>query len=197
VTLVEIRSYRTVFELERRIYRIDRLKLNPGGIPVRGAVYLLALVVLTSLMSRAPLIGVPLRLLPWYIRDLAWPALSAGLLTMIRVEGRTFHLTARALMRYAVGPRHLSGMKACAKPGFRWRPGEVVILSDGCDARMRRSCYTGPGVVLASAAHECAERRAGIRGSRSELTLRELTNCAAPRGGRVLALARGARLWVR
>ena len=29
----EIRSYRRVFDLERRIYSIDRLRLNPGGVP--------------------------------------------------------------------------------------------------------------------------------------------------------------------
>ena len=35
---IEVRSYRTVFDLERRLYRIDRLRLNPGGVPVRGIV---------------------------------------------------------------------------------------------------------------------------------------------------------------
>jgi hypothetical protein len=34
---MEIRSFRRVFDLERRIYRVDRLRLNPGGIPVRGS----------------------------------------------------------------------------------------------------------------------------------------------------------------
>ena len=35
--LMEVRSYRRVFDLERRIYRVDRLRLNPGGVPVRGS----------------------------------------------------------------------------------------------------------------------------------------------------------------
>jgi hypothetical protein len=197
VTGVEIRSYRTVFDLERRIYRIDRLKLNPRGIPVRGVVYLLAIVALTTLLSRTPVLGVVVRTFPWYLRDLAWPALSAGLLTMIRVEGRAFHLTARALVRYAVGPRHLAGMQTCAKPGLRWSPGEMLILSDGCDSRMRRSLYRGPGVVLISSAHECAERKGGLLGRRSELRLRELADRPAPSNGRIVALIRGARLRVR
>ena len=34
--MIEIRSYRRVFDLERRIYSIDRVRLNPGGVPVRG-----------------------------------------------------------------------------------------------------------------------------------------------------------------
>ncbi len=41
--MIEIRSYRAVFDLERRIYRVDQLRLNPGGIPVRGVVYFLAI----------------------------------------------------------------------------------------------------------------------------------------------------------
>jgi hypothetical protein len=35
---MDIRSYRAVFDLERRIYRIDRLRLNPSGVPVRGVI---------------------------------------------------------------------------------------------------------------------------------------------------------------
>ena len=42
---MEIRSYRRVFDLERRIYRVDRLRLNPGGVPVRGVVYFLVILV--------------------------------------------------------------------------------------------------------------------------------------------------------
>ena len=37
--MMEIRSYRRVFDLERRVYSVDRLRLNPSGVPVRGIVY--------------------------------------------------------------------------------------------------------------------------------------------------------------
>ena len=30
-TRIEIRSYRAVFDLERRLYRIDGFRLNPSG----------------------------------------------------------------------------------------------------------------------------------------------------------------------
>ena len=51
---MEIRSYRAVFDLERRIYRIDRLRLNPAGVPVRGIVYFLALLAaIAGLRERA------------------------------------------------------------------------------------------------------------------------------------------------
>src|ERR1700685_3026622 len=92
--VIEIRSYRAVFDLERRIYRIDRLRLNPGGIPVRGVVYFLAILLAVLLAARLPLLAVVARALPWYLRDLALPGASAATLTVIRVEGRPFHLAA-------------------------------------------------------------------------------------------------------
>ena len=56
--VMEIRSYRRVFDLERRIYRIDRMRLNPGGVPVRGIVYFLVLLCGALMAARLPLIGV-------------------------------------------------------------------------------------------------------------------------------------------
>jgi hypothetical protein len=160
----EIRSYRSVFELERRIYRVDRVRLNPGGIPVRGVIYGLAIVLALVLAARLPVVGDGVSALPWYARELVLPALGAGLLTLIRVEGRAFHLAAAALMRHALGPRHLSGLRSCAAPGGRWFPEDLLVLPDGSDARLRRLRYTGPGAV----------RR--------------------PASGKVVALGRGARL---
>jgi hypothetical protein len=109
---IEIRSYRSVFDLERRIYRIDRLRLNPGGVPVRGAVYCIFLLLGVLLAGATPLVGVAVRALPWYLRELALPLGAAALLSVIRVEGRPFHLAARALLRYATGPRRLAGLHA-------------------------------------------------------------------------------------
>jgi hypothetical protein len=162
----EIRSYRSVFELERRIYRIDRVRLNPGGVPVRGVLYGLAIMLALALAARVPLLGEVPRALPWYVRELVLPVLAAGLLALIGVDGRAFHLAAAALLRYALGPRHLSGLRPCAAPGGRWRPEDLLLLPDGSDARVRRLRYTGPGAV----------RR--------------------PASGKVIVLERGARLHV-
>ncbi len=144
---MEIRSYRAVFDLERRIYRIDRLRLNPGGIPLRGVVYCLALLAALALLGALPLLGAAVRALPWYLRDIVLPAGGAALLTMIRVEGRPFHLAAAALLRHALGPRHLAGLRPCAPPARVWCPEELLMLPDGSDPRLRRLRYTGPGAV--------------------------------------------------
>jgi hypothetical protein len=197
---MEIRSYRAVFDLERRIYRVDRLRLNPGGIPVRGVVYFLAILLTTLIAAGLPLVGEAIGALPWYLRDLALPVASATVLSVIRIEGRPFHLAAYALLRYGVGSRQLAGVRPCSLPGARWRPEEILMLPDGSDGRMRRLRYTGPGAVLVAVAHERAEEGGGpVRPFKWSplLTLRELPARRALSSGQVIALAPGARLLVR
>jgi hypothetical protein len=200
---MEIRSYRRVFDLERRIYRVDRLRLNPGGVPVRGVLYFLAILSATLVAGRLPLLHVLGTAVPWYVRNLALPAASATVLTVIRIEGRTFHLAAHALVRYRQGPRWLVGVGRANAPGERWYPSEIVLLPDGSDSRMRRLRYVGPGAVLVATEHACAGRKLGGRSlcigrcRRARVTLRELPGRRALRSAQVIALARGARLLVR
>jgi hypothetical protein len=202
---MEIRSYRTVFDLERRIYRVDRLRLNPGGVPLRGIVYFLAILAVALIASSVPLLGSLMRTLPWYMRDLGLPGAGAAMLSMIRIEGRPFHLAARSLARCALGPRHLSGARPCragdcSRVGQRWYPPPILLFPDGSDARLRRMRYTGPGTVLVAAAHRRTEWRVGQVGRllrRSDMTLSGLAGRRAPARGQVIALRRGARLRVR
>ena len=56
---IEIRSYRAVFDLERRLYRVDGLRLNPSGVPVRGIVALAALLATVLAAQRLPFAGTP------------------------------------------------------------------------------------------------------------------------------------------
>ncbi|HYM44958.1 MAG TPA: hypothetical protein VES65_02190 [Solirubrobacteraceae bacterium] len=177
---MEIRSYRAVFDLERRIYRVDRLRLNPGGVPVRGVVYFLALLAAILLAGRAPLLRSVLGALPWYVLDVALPGASAALLTVIRIEGRPFHLAAQALARHRLGPPEWAGLHVCRSgsrgaPGTRWWPQEVLLLPDGSDGRMRRLRYTGPGAVLVTVAHardgRASDGRGPLRGPAGRLAI--------------------------
>ncbi len=196
----EIRSYRCVFDLERRLYRIDRLRLNPTGVPLRGIVYFLALLVAVLLVGALPLVGLLVRMLPWYLRDLGAPCACAALLTLIKIEGRPFHLAALALVRYGVGPRELSGLRPCCGADRRWRLDELIVLADGSDSRLRRLRYRGPGTVLVSAAHvRSGWRRGLVRGllRRADMRLVALPAKPRPAQGQVIALADGARIEVR
>ena len=201
---MEIRSYRAVFDLERRIYRVDRLRLNPGGVPVRGVVYFLALLATVLVVGRAPLLRTVSGALPWYMIDVALPGASAALLTVIRIEGRPFHLAAQALLRHRMQSRQTVGLRAArtgsggvgAGLGARWYPSEILLLPDGSDAGMRRLCYTGPGAVLVTLAHERIESPGRV-GMRPRLTVRESSDRRALARGQVIALAAGMRLRVR
>lgn len=195
---LEIRSYRTVFDLERRIYRVDRLRLNPQGVPVRGVVYTLALVVGSAVCGRLPLIGAAAGALPWYVRDLAAPIGLGALLATLRLEGRPFHLAAAALLRLAIGPRHLSALRRCSGPGRRWRPPELIVLPDGSDG-VRRLRYRGPGAVLVACPHERALWRRGRLARlarRPDLTLTALPGRVSGGRARVIEVAAGTRVQV-
>jgi hypothetical protein len=192
--VIEIRSYRAVFDLERRIYRVDQLRLNPGGIPVRGVVYFLAILLATLIAGGLPLVGKVVGVLPWYLRDLALPVASATVLSVIRIEGRPFHLAAYAMLRFGVGPRLFAGARPCDAPGVQWRPEEILLLPDGSDGTMRRLRYTGPGAVLVTTAHERIECGGQLGGAR--LMLRELPDERAPAQGQVIALTGNIRMRV-
>jgi hypothetical protein len=196
--MMEIHSYRAVFDLERRIYRVDRLRLNPGGVPVRGVVYALALIAVALACGSVPPLRLAARALPWYLADLALPVGAAALLTVIAIDGRPAHLAAQALLRHRLCARRLVGLRAAragssVAHGARWSPSEILILPDGSDMRMRRLRYRGPGAVAVRVAHERIEL--GPRPlARRRLQLRELTDVRAPDRGQVIALAEGATL---
>jgi hypothetical protein len=198
--MVEIRSYRNVFDLERRIYRVDRLRLNPAGVPLRGIVYFLVALATVLLARAMPLVGLLAQALPWYLLEVALPGLLAALLTLIKIEGRPFHLAALALLRYGVGPRELAGLRRCSRAETRWLPDELLLLADGSDSDMRSMRYVGPGAVLVSVAHVRAVWHDGLfrrLTRRPDMTLRELAGKSRPARGQVISLSHGARLEVR
>jgi hypothetical protein len=193
---IEIRSFRSVFDLERRIYRLDQLRLNPSGVPIRGIAYLVGLAACTLLLGTVPFVGALLALLPWYVHYAALPFCGSALLTSVRVEGRPFHLAGLALMRYVLSPRHLNGLKPCssARECKRWYPPELLVLPDGSDSQLRRVRFVGPGAALVAVAHECTVLRAGGGRRAPRLMLRGLGGHGALTHGRVLELAKGVRL---
>jgi hypothetical protein len=199
--VTEVRSYRRVFDLERRIYRVDRLRLNPAGVPVRGVVYLLVLLAAALVLARLPLAGMAVRELPWFVGYLAIPGLTAALLTVVRIEGRPFHLAARSLIRFRMRRGRRAGMRTArggAANGARWTPSPILMLPDGADGT-RRLRYTGPGALLVSVAHE-RQSANGLRvrlGLRPHVIVRRRPNAGRPASGTVILLDGAARLSVR
>lgn len=192
--MTEIRSYRRVFDLERRVYSVDGLRLNPSGVPVRGIAYFAVLLLLALVAGGLPLA----RVLPWYARDVIVPAAVASVLSVVRLEGRTFHLAAVALARQLAAPRLLVGLGRRSARATIWCPDDIVVLPDGSDARLRRLLYTGPGTVRVAVEHErrpvAHTRVARIRGH--ALVVRELPEVRPARRRQVIVLDEGARMLV-
>lgn len=153
---MEVRSYRAVFDLERRIYKVDRMRLNPGGVPVRGIVYYLTIALIVALVATLPGVGAVVTALPWYMRELALPGTLAALMAMLRIDGRRSHVAALSLLSHAIEPRHVLGCGR-ALPRGSWHPPDLLLLPDGSEARMRRIAYRGPGAVLVAHAHQRCE----------------------------------------
>jgi hypothetical protein len=188
---LEIRSFRSVFALERRIYRIDTLRLNPGGVPLRGITYALTLVLMALLCGAVPPTAWLDDLVPWYLRDIGIPVGLATLLGALRVDGRPFHLAAQSIGGYALGPRRLSGLRAAPRTR-RWHPREVLLIPDGSDSRFRLLRFRGPGAVLVQYPHLRVEWPARAR---ADITLHPLHGSAGRAS--VVELAPGAVLEVR
>jgi hypothetical protein len=197
---VEVRSYRTVFELERRLYRIDRFRLNPAGVPLRGVVYFALAVIAVAAAQTMPAVGWALRELPWYLRYVGLPLGTAALLTVVRVDGRPVHLALRALWH---GPRatpRLNGLRSCPAAEALWWPPPLLLIPDGSDPSFRRYRCRGPGAVMIRVAHEtptqaCPHPARLASGRSAEIVLRAAEG-ARPPSARVVSLRPGATLVV-
>jgi hypothetical protein len=169
---------------------------------VRGIVYFLVIVGLALLVARLPLLALVASGVPWYLRDVALPGGFAALLTVIRIEGRPFHLAAQPLLRHRAGWRRLSclrpcGPGSCAFPGSRWLPEQIVMLPDGSEGMMRRLRYTGPGAVLVAVAHHRQLRGGALLRRRPCVVVHQQLSAQPPRRGQVIVLERAAQLRVR
>jgi len=113
-----IRSYRTVFRFERRLYRFDRWRLPVrGGVPLRVLFYLPAVYLALAVVGRLPVLGWALAVLPDPLR---WGLLPLALvLALLRVEldGRPAHRALWAIVRWRLGARWRAGLRACSPPG--------------------------------------------------------------------------------
>jgi hypothetical protein len=169
---LEIRSFRSVFSLERRVYQIDTLRLNPGGVPLRGIAYAVALAAVAIAAGEIPGLSWLVAQIPWYFRYLAFPGGAAGLLTLVRIEGRPFHVAAVSIIRHGCAPEQLHSAPRGNRPGRTWRPPPIVCIADGSGSVPRALRYRGPGAVLVSYPHDRVEWSARPRlGRRPHISL--------------------------
>ena len=146
---LQIRSYRVCFELERRIYRIDRWRLPVSwGVPLRGVGYFVAALGLLLFARNLPVVGALLAPFPTPVKFCLLPIGIAYGLCAIRVDGRPAHSALLSVLRFHLGPRHVAGFARCQAPGTVVRFGELALAPDERGARLRRALVRGPARVL-------------------------------------------------
>lgn len=140
-----IRSYRRVFEVDRRIYRVDRWALPvPGGIPLRAVGYFLAALVLVLVLGRVP--GV--RDVSAPIRFVVIPLGLAILGTQAAPDGRTAHRFAADWVRLRWRSRRRSAGRVVVLEDepIAWH-GELAVRWDDDSAVLQRARVRGPARI--------------------------------------------------
>ena len=188
-TTVPIRSFRLAFQLERRIHRIDRFRLPlPYGLPLRGAAYAIAAAFIVIALSRLPVVGAGLDVLPWPIRFGVLPVATAQALMQVQLDGRPAHEALAGWLRLRVGPGRTVGF-APAERRRGMHLGEVTIAPDDREPRYRRGVVAGEGTVV-------LRQEATITASGSTLSVTPGPDRPRFRGRRV-ALKRDQRVVLR
>jgi hypothetical protein len=180
---VAVRSYRVVFRLERRIFRIDRYRLPfPYGLEVRAIVYAAATYALLLAAGALPVLGTMLGLLP---APLHWGVLPLGTVFVVlklRVDGRPPHRVLASIARWARHPKHLTGLRPTPRPGTVVVPlAELWMRPDWHSDRYRKAIIAGPNQVTLrypATVEVKAQRQLPLRRRRpagkSEVAAREL-----------------------
>ncbi|MGE3449200.1 MAG: hypothetical protein AB7H92_16665 [Microbacteriaceae bacterium] len=109
---LQIRSFRVVFELERRIYSVDRFRVPlPYGLPLRSLAYAATALLCVLVLDGFPVTGALLGGLPAPVRLVLVPVAASWALTRVRVDGRSAHATATACVGYWLAPRRRAGVR--------------------------------------------------------------------------------------
>lgn len=127
---VQIQSFRVVFDLERRIHRIDRFKIPmPYGLPLRSVGYSLAALAVILIIGGLPVVGAPVAALPSPLRLVLIPVGVAVLLTRLRIDGRSAHAACAAWLTFRLQPRHLVAF-APGTPTGLVRFGDLCVAAE-------------------------------------------------------------------
>jgi hypothetical protein len=146
--VIEIRSFRVCFRLERRIHKIDRWRLPvPYGVPLRGAGYAAVALLTMLIVDRLPVFGALVGLINPWLRFLVIPIGIAYVLLRWKVDGRAPHAAGVAWLRMQLRPRRIAAFRAAPRSG-PVRLGSVTIAPDASGARYRKGVVEGPANVL-------------------------------------------------
>lgn len=185
-----IRSFRVVFELERRIHRIDRWRLPlPYGLPLRSIGYALSALALVLALSAMPLIGDLLGLLAAPLRLVVLPAAAAYALTQLKLDGRSAHRAVASWALWRSSPQRLAGLRRDGPPGRAASLADLWVAPDWRSSRYRPATLNGPATAT-------LRYPARARTTEGELRIRQASDRPLLRAKRV-QLKPGQRLVVK
>jgi hypothetical protein len=146
---IQLRGYRRVFRIERRLFRFDRWRIPyPHGVPLRGIGYFLVIELSVFALWRLPLFGQLVGLWSPAISFLGLPLVGAFLLMQGRIDGRPPHHVLASLLRWSINPRCLAGLSPCPREREEVLPlEEVVVAFDARESFLVRGRIKGPAKV--------------------------------------------------
>jgi hypothetical protein len=185
-----IRSFRLVFDLERRLFKLERWRLPfPYGLPLKGIAYAIGALCALLLLESAPIAGDALALLPAPVRFVLLPVGIAYLLAQVQVDGRSAHVTAAAWARQRLTGQRVAAFRAASTPGTVVLFSPITFVPDERATRYRPARISGPARIL-------LRYPAIARQTRARLTIRQSSRRPMWRG-KELALKDGQRLLIR
>jgi hypothetical protein len=146
---ITIRSFRLAFELERRIFKVDRWRLPFAyGVALRSVAYAAAALVAVVLLTRLPLAGTALAAVPAPLKFVIAPLGAGYVLTRVDVDGRNAHRAAAAWVRYATTPRRVAAFRRVARADRPARLGAVTLAADRSGPYYPRGIVRGPATLV-------------------------------------------------
>src|SRR3954453_15468281 len=161
---VLIRSYRRVFEVDRRIYRVDRWALPvPGGVPLRAVGYFAAMLLLVIFLGALPATGELVGAVSAPLRFVVIPLAVAVLGTQAAPDGRAAHRFAADWLRLRWRARRQSVGRRVALEDepVAWH-GELAVRWDGDGAELHHGRVRGPARVIFAVPVKLRQRGGGL-----------------------------------
>jgi len=162
---VLLRSYRRVFRVERRLYRIEDWRLPlPGGVPLRALVYFFAAELCVLILAQLPGTGLVLSLLPVEWRYGVVPIACAMAGWWASPDGRAAHRFALTWLRTQLRRRRRRAGRAVRAEGERLGLAERLAIRPGVPGRARvRARVRGPAEIVLAEPLALVSRRGGAR----------------------------------
>src|SRR5437660_3727314 len=161
---VTIRSFRLAFELERRIFKVDRWRLPFAyGVALRSVGYAAAALAVIVVLARLPVVGAALAVVPAPVKFVLAPLAAAHALTRVDVDGRPAHKAAAAWARHATTPHRVAAFRRIDAAGRPALLGALTLAADERSPRYRRGVVHGPARLLLGYPAHAQPRGATLR----------------------------------